>query len=639
MFESVVVSLCDRLATRGEKTSLDLHGEALPPGAHGVDGGEQGPAPQLLSGDDVMALLGLEPGPAVGRALDALEEEIEAGEVTDEAGARAFLLEWWRASAEAPATGPGRATPAAMPELPEVETVRRRLLTCLPGLLLREVVVNDWTVSVQTEQELNGYLAGRRVTGLRRRGKYLLVDVGREKRTARVRQRRAGPDGADPGTAATGGSGPSVAVDPPAHDRPAACSGPSPASGRRASSGTSSRPPRCFFQDVRRFGRLRAFAPAAEAEFFAVRQMGPEPFGPDFTIEYLRGALRDRRAPLKAFLLDQRRIAGVGNIYADEALFRARLHPLRAAGSVGPREAQRLHAAVLETLQAGIDHEGSSIESFIDPAGQRGSFQEILSVYQRTGEPCRVCGTTVERVVVGGRGTHYCPRCQPRRGGMAPGSRRQPRRDHAAALGQAGRLGGAGPVRPGAAPLPRPTASPGRPAAPAAPLHRPHPRPAPHGARRRLAGRRHLRARLVRVRRAAPPAAREARVARHLAAREAAPLARRLPLHGLPAERAWLVDGAAGECELAGALAALPGAERRRAASAPATAAAPATSCAFARRPLRRDLAAAAHAAGAPRERGGPALRPPPLASCASSSSSAKAAVFPAVPRYLGTRT
>ena len=153
--------------------------------------------------------------------------------------------------------------------------------------------------------------------------------------------------------------------------------------------------------------------------------MGPEPFGPDFTLAYLRGALRDRRAPLKAFLLDQRRIAGVGNIYADEALFRARLHPLRAAGSVGPREAQRLHAAVLETLQAGIDHEGSSIESFVDPAGQRGSFQEILNVYQRTGEPCRVCGTTVERVVVGGRGTHYCPRCQPRRGGMAPGSRRR----------------------------------------------------------------------------------------------------------------------------------------------------------------------------------------------------------------------
>ena len=306
-----------------------------------------------------------------------------------------------------------------MPELPEVETIRRRLLTCLPGLLLREVVVNDWTVAVQTEQELNGYLAGRRVTGLRRRGKYLLVDLGPV-------EAPAGQDPAgDSSTSAAGGPrGSSVAVihlrmtgqlvfRPEPGERPARFEW-------RLEPGTT-----LFFQDVRRFGRVWAFAPAAEDAFFATRGMGPEPFGPDFTLAYLRGALRDRRAPLKAFLLDQRRIAGVGNIYADEALFRARLHPLRAAGSVGPREARRLHAAILETLQAGIDHEGSSIESFIDPAGQRGSFQEILNVYQRTGEPCRACGSPVERVVVGGRGTHYCPRCQPRRGGMSPGSRRR----------------------------------------------------------------------------------------------------------------------------------------------------------------------------------------------------------------------
>jgi formamidopyrimidine-DNA glycosylase len=310
-----------------------------------------------------------------------------------------------------------------MPELPEVETVRRRLLVCLPGLLLREIVVNDWTVSAQTEQELNAYLAGRRVTGLRRRGKYLLVDLGPVEEGAGRASGGPACDGSisPPGLSYTGSA---VAI---VHLRMTGQLVLRPQPGER--------PPRFLwrfepaatlhFQDVRRFGRLWAMQPAAEDEFFAARGMGPEPFGPEFTLEYLRGALRDRRAPLKAFLLDQRRIAGVGNIYADEALFRARLHPLRAAGSVGPREAQRLHAAVLETLQAGIDHEGSSIESFIDPAGRRGSFQEILNVYQRTGEPCRFCGTTVERVVVGGRGTHYCPRCQPRRGGMAPGSRRR----------------------------------------------------------------------------------------------------------------------------------------------------------------------------------------------------------------------
>jgi formamidopyrimidine-DNA glycosylase len=318
-----------------------------------------------------------------------------------------------------------------MPELPEVETVRRRLLTCLPGLLLREVVVNDWTVSAQTEQELNGFLSGRRVTGLRRRGKYLLVDLGAVDGPAGAAGGPAGsgearvPEGlGDPVRAATGGyRGPSVAV---VHLRMTGQLVLRQAPGERPARFIWYLEPATtiFFQDVRRFGRLWALAPEAEDEFFGSRGMGPEPFGPEFTLAYLRGALRDRRAPLKAFLMDQRRIAGVGNIYADEALFRARLHPLRAAGSVGPREALRLHAAVIETLQAGIDHEGSSIESFIDPAGQRGSFQEILSVYQRTGEPCRVCGTTVERVVVGGRGTHYCPRCQPRRGGMAPGSRR-----------------------------------------------------------------------------------------------------------------------------------------------------------------------------------------------------------------------
>ena len=291
-----------------------------------------------------------------------------------------------------------------MPELPEVETVRRRLLTCLPGLLVREVIVNDATVSEQSEAELRALLAGRRVVGLRRRGKYLIVDLS------------AAPSEADDAPA-----GPTTAV---IHLR---------MTGQLLfSPGPADRPPRFVwrldpqtdlaFQDVRRFGRLWAFDPAAEDEFFA--GMGPEPFSDAFSVAYLRRALEGRSAPLKSFLLDQRRIAGVGNIYADEALFRARLHPLRAAGSVGPREARRLHVALLETLQAGIDHEGSSIESFIDPAGQRGSFQDILSVYQRTGQQCRVCGTTVRRTVVGGRGTHFCPRCQPRRGGIAPTARR-----------------------------------------------------------------------------------------------------------------------------------------------------------------------------------------------------------------------
>jgi formamidopyrimidine-DNA glycosylase len=286
-----------------------------------------------------------------------------------------------------------------VPELPEVEIVRRRLARCLPGLWLRRVVVNDARVSDLTEDELRDRLESRRVLGLRRRGKHLIVDLG----------------------AAEGDVAETVAV---IHLRMTGQLLFRPQPGSRAARFIWFLDPdtELHFQDVRRFGRLTAFDAAHEDGFFA--GLGPEPFGAGFDVAYLRATLAGRRAPLKSFLIDQRRIAGVGNIYADEALFRARLHPLRAAGSVGPREAARLHAALLETLQAGIDHEGSSIESFVDPAGERGAFQEILNVYQRTGEPCRACGTAIRRVVVGGRGTHFCPRCQPRRRGkMAPARR------------------------------------------------------------------------------------------------------------------------------------------------------------------------------------------------------------------------
>jgi len=268
-----------------------------------------------------------------------------------------------------------------MPELPEVETVRRRLETCLPGLVLDDVEIYDPMVSAQSAGELRGALSGRRVVALRRRGKYLIIELEGVLLVIHLRMTGRLLLAPDPG-----GRPPRFV----ARFRPAT---------------------ELLFYDTRRFGRVRAVPAADENRFFAA--LGPEPFSEEFTTAYLRRALGARTAPLKSFLLDQRRIAGVGNIYADEALFRARLHPLRAAGTVGPGEAQRLHDALLETLQLGIDHEGASIESFVDPAGERGAFQEILSVYGRTGEPCRQCGAAVERVELGGRGTHFCPACQP----------------------------------------------------------------------------------------------------------------------------------------------------------------------------------------------------------------------------------
>ncbi|MBM3148040.1 MAG: bifunctional DNA-formamidopyrimidine glycosylase/DNA-(apurinic or apyrimidinic site) lyase, partial [Actinobacteria bacterium] len=287
-----------------------------------------------------------------------------------------------------------------MPELPEVEIVRRRLDPRVVGRTIVHVAVADAAVSVLSEAELARRLVGRRVVRTGRRGKWLLLEVGKPQAAA------AEPAGATP----------PIATCMVVHLR---------MTGRLLfePDPTATAPPRftvrfddgsrLLFYDVRRFGGLWAVPADETEEFFA--GLGVEPLGDELTVERLRSLMSGRRAPLKSFLLDQRHVAGIGNIYADEALFRARLHPLRPAGSVGPREAARLHGAIRATLQLGIDHEGSSVESFVDPAGGRGHFQEILNVYQRTGRACRVCGTPIRRLVVGGRGTHYCPRCQPRR--------------------------------------------------------------------------------------------------------------------------------------------------------------------------------------------------------------------------------
>jgi len=272
-----------------------------------------------------------------------------------------------------------------VPELPEVEVVRRRLLTCLPGLVVRDVRVHDATVCDLPEDELRRTVAGRRVRGLRRRGKYLMIDLGAVEVQGKGRdESMAEGKGRNESVVQRKGRDESRAAGPPAaagrllvvHLRMTGqlLFRPEPRERQARFVITFDPSTELHFYDLRRFGRLWSLDPADEEAFFAA--LGPEPFSPDFDVGYLRRALAGRRAPVKAFLLDQRRIAGVGNIYADEALFRAGLNPLRAAGSVGPREAQRLHAALLETLQAGIDHEGSSIESFIDPAGRRGGFQE-----------------------------------------------------------------------------------------------------------------------------------------------------------------------------------------------------------------------------------------------------------------------
>jgi formamidopyrimidine-DNA glycosylase len=150
----------------------------------------------------------------------------------------------------------------------------------------------------------------------------------------------------------------------------------------------------------------------ADRDAYIRSRLGVEPFTPEFTTDHLRRAARGRRAPVKAFVLDQRQIAGVGNIYADEALFRAQIHPLRPAGRLTGAELARLRDAIEQALLAGIEAKGASIDDFRHIDGARGSFQDRFLVHRREGEPCVRCGQTVKKIVVGGRGTYVCERCQ-----------------------------------------------------------------------------------------------------------------------------------------------------------------------------------------------------------------------------------
>jgi formamidopyrimidine-DNA glycosylase len=166
--------------------------------------------------------------------------------------------------------------------------------------------------------------------------------------------------------------------------------------------------------DPRRFGTGHLLFSTQARDAYLDARLGAEPFTEEFTPDYLREQARGRTAPIKSFILDQRRIAGVGNIYADEALHRAGVHPLRAAGSLSAAQWQVLKAAIEAALADGIDAKGASIDDFRHVDGARGSFQDRFLVHTRAGEPCGRCGTEIRKLVVGGRGTYVCERCQPK---------------------------------------------------------------------------------------------------------------------------------------------------------------------------------------------------------------------------------
>jgi len=271
-----------------------------------------------------------------------------------------------------------------VPELPEVETIRRQLAPLVEGRTLRALEISDprWCEPLPPEA-LQDALAGRRVERLRRRGKYMLWEA-QDDVTLLLHLRMTG----------------TLLYDAP--------------------EGTPYRRVRfalddghaLSFHDPRRFGTGELAVGAEALRDFLDARLGVEPLGPDFTTERLRIEARGRRAPVKAFLLDQRRVAGVGNIYADEALFRARIHPLTPAGRLKRAQLAALHDAVRIVLNAGIDAGGSTIDDFRHADGVRGSFQDDFLVHTRQGEPCPVCGDEIVKLVAAGRGTYVCQSCQ-----------------------------------------------------------------------------------------------------------------------------------------------------------------------------------------------------------------------------------
>ncbi len=273
-----------------------------------------------------------------------------------------------------------------MPELPEVETIRRQLAPRVQGRVLAHVRVDDerWCMPL-APRAMERALQGRRVESLGRRGKYLVWELSGE-RYLLQHLRMTGNLLYDP-------------ADRPVHTRVAI----------DLDDGHA-----LLYVDARRFGTGQLAEGRDGLDDFLGARLGLEPFDPGFGAEHLRALARDSRAPVKAFLLDQKRVAGVGNIYADEALFRAGIHPLRPAGRLTRAQWEALAPAIVETLEAGIAANGASIDDFRHLDGAYGSFQDEALVHLHDGDPCPRCGGPVRKLVAAGRGTYVCERCQPR---------------------------------------------------------------------------------------------------------------------------------------------------------------------------------------------------------------------------------
>jgi formamidopyrimidine-DNA glycosylase len=268
-----------------------------------------------------------------------------------------------------------------MPELPEVETVKNELAPHIIGNTIISITP-VWAGIIKgiPVEEFTERVSGQKITALSRHGKYLLFHLSSgDKLVIHLKMT---------------GSLILNASEPPQYTRAVI----------HLDNGQN-----IYFRDPRKFGVLKLIKDVSEV----VSKLGPEPFDSEFTVKVLTERLKNRTSPIKALLLDQKFLAGVGNMYADEALFAAGIHPARISGSLTTEEIKRLHRAIRRVLKAGISNKGASIVTYYHPDGSTGTAHFQFNVAHGMREMCTVCGTKIKRIVIRGRGTYFCPKCQP----------------------------------------------------------------------------------------------------------------------------------------------------------------------------------------------------------------------------------
>ena len=270
-----------------------------------------------------------------------------------------------------------------MPELPEVETIRRGVEPHVIGRRIDSAVVRDARLRWPVPPDFAGFVRGKAIVAVQRRGKYLIFNLGGDRLIVHL-----------------GMTGRLFLLEPD-----------EPLKRHDHVDLLLSGPLLLRFHDPRRFGAVLPW-PQAEASHILLAGMGPEPFAPEFNASYLYKLSRGRSAAVKNFIMDGTVVVGVGNIYASEALFHAGIRPATLAGRVTRPRYERLVASILQVLESAIRQGGTTLRDFRGSDGASGYFQQELMVYGREGDPCRTCGAKIRRLVIGQRSSFYCPSCQ-----------------------------------------------------------------------------------------------------------------------------------------------------------------------------------------------------------------------------------